>query len=61
MLLYWATPSTFYPEKEVSIMSRAADELHNQEDARSVFDSLMFFVLLLVILGLAGLIFWAAV
>ena len=41
-------------------MSKSVDELHNREDATSLMDGLKFFLGLIVLLGLLGVIFWSA-
>ncbi len=41
-------------------MNTSVDELHNREDATSLMDGLVFFVELILMFGMIGLLFWSA-
>ncbi len=42
-------------------MSKYVEELHNREDATSFGESVLFFVALILVLFVLGVVFWAAV
>jgi flagellar biogenesis protein FliO len=42
-------------------MITETDELHNKEDASSLSGSVLFFLALIFVVGLIGIIFWVAV
>ena len=42
-------------------MITETDELHNKEDASSLSNSILFFLALVFVVGLIGIIFWVAV
>jgi hypothetical protein len=47
--------------QETAAMSKYVEELHSQEDATSVSDSVLFFLGLVAIVSLIGIVFWVAV
>jgi O-antigen/teichoic acid export membrane protein len=42
-------------------MSKYVEELHTKEDTSSVWDSVLFFLGLVLIVSLVGIVFWVAV
>jgi hypothetical protein len=53
------TSSTNQPE-ETAAMSKHVDELHNHEDATSLMDGVLFYLGLVIVLGIVGVLFWSA-
>ena len=51
----------FWYKEEVAVMSEPADELHNKEDAATFGKGILFFLALIAVLFVLGVIFWAAV
>jgi hypothetical protein len=46
--------------EEVAAMNKSVDELHNHEDFTSFKDGLLFYIGLVLVIGVVGLIFWSA-
>jgi len=42
-------------------MSKFIEELHSQEDVSSVKDSVLFFLGLVLVISIVGIVFWVAV
>jgi len=42
-------------------MSTETDELHNKEDVSSLSSAILFFLALIFVVGLIGIVFWVAV
>jgi hypothetical protein len=47
--------------EETAAMSKETDELHNKEDTGSLSSAILFFLALVFVVGLLGVIFWVAV
>ncbi|MGA7594688.1 MAG: hypothetical protein WCA64_05770 [Gallionella sp.] len=41
-------------------MNKSVDELHNHEDLSSFKDGLLFYIGLVLVIGVVGLLFWSA-
>ena len=41
-------------------MSKDVDELHNHEDVTSLMDGVLFYLGLVFVLGIVGVLFWSA-
>ena len=46
--------------EEVAAMSKSVDELHNHEDITSFKDGLLFYIGMMLLIGVVGLLFWSA-
>jgi hypothetical protein len=46
--------------EETAAMSKHIEELHNHEDATSLMDGILFYVGLVFVLGIVGVLFWSA-
>ena len=46
--------------EETADMSKHVDELHNHEDITSLKDGVLFYLGLVVVLGIVGVLFWSA-
>jgi flagellar biogenesis protein FliO len=42
-------------------MSKYVEELHNKEEATNLTDSVLFFLGLIVVVSIIGIVFWVAV
>jgi len=46
--------------EETAAMSKHVEELHNHEDATSLMDGVLFYLGLVFVLGIVGVLFWSA-
>lgn len=46
--------------EETAAMSKNVDELHNHEDVTSLMDGVLFYLGLVFVLGIVGVLFWSA-
>ena len=51
----------FNHAQETAAMSKYVEELHSQEDVTSVWDSVLFFLGLVLVVSIVGIVFWVAV
>jgi hypothetical protein len=46
--------------QEVAAMSKSVDELHNHEDITSFRDGVLFYIAMMLLICVVGVVFWSA-